>query len=221
MRCAGSSAPAARPSTRLRPTPTRSPTRSPSCRRFSTPEPRRCAGGRPLLREAQPLLADLREAAPDLAPAIADLGPLASDTVEVVKEVSGLPTLRKLLRVVVLGGPAVPGLESSVRNLVPLLRYAAPRSKGVVSFFSNLVSVTNHGDADGAWARFAILFEPGEVVDEPLPATCYPEDDVAVNTGVCQNAYPKPGDAADPEPYEPGSYPRIKPFKPPPPDTSP
>jgi phospholipid/cholesterol/gamma-HCH transport system substrate-binding protein len=178
-------------------------------------------GGRPLLREAQPLLAKLRDAAPDLAPAISDLGPLASDTIEVVKEVSGLPTLRKLLKVVVLSGPAVPGLEAAVRNLVPMLRYAAPRTPGIVSFFSNLDSVTAHGDADGAWARFAILFEPGELTDQPLPATCYPEDDVSVNTGFCQNAYPKAGDAADPEPYVKGSYPHLKPFKPPPPDTSP
>lgn len=177
--------------------------------------------GRPLLREAQPLLAELRRAAPDLAPAIADLGPLASDTVEVVKGVSGLPQLRQLLRVVVLSGPAVPGLEASVRNLIPVLRYAAPRTPGVVSFFSNVVSATDHGDADGAWARFAILFDEGEMFDEPLPATCRPEDDVPVNTGLCQNAYPEPGDAADPEPHEPGSYPRLKPFKPPPADTSP
>lgn len=174
-------------------------------------------GGRPLLREARPLLAELRRAAPDLAPAIADLGPLASDTVEVVKGISGLPTLRQLLRVVVLGGPAVPGLEASVRNLIPVLRYAEPRSHGIVSFFSNVVSVTDHGDADGAWARFAILFDEGELTDTPEPAICRPEDDVAVNTGLCQNAYPKPGDALDPEPHEPGSYPRLKPFDPPPP----
>lgn len=172
--------------------------------------------GRPLLREARPLLAELRRAAPDLAPAIADLGPLAGDTVEVVQGISGLPTLRQLLRVVVLGGPAVPGLEASVRNLIPVLRYAEPRSRGIVSFFSNVVSVTDHGDADGAWARFAILFDEGELSDTPEPAICRPEDDVPVNTGFCQNAYPKPGDALDPEPHEPGSYPRLKPFEPPP-----
>ena len=172
---------------------------------------------RPLLREAAPLVAEVREAAPDLAPALADVGPLASDTVETVKEVSGLPSLRKLLRLVILGGPAVPGLEASVRNLVPLLSYAAPRAPGIVSFFSNMAGATAHGDSDGAWARFAIMFEPGEVIDQPTPATCYPEDDIPVNTGLCHNAYPAPGDASDPEPYEPGSYPRLRPFKPPPP----
>ena len=171
----------------------------------------------PLLREAAPLVAEVREAAPDLAPALADIGPLASDTVQTVKDVSGLPSLRKLLRVVILGGPAVRGLEASVRNLVPLLQYAAPRTRGIVSFFSNFAGLTAHGDSDGAWARFAIMFEPGEIADAPTPSVCYPEDDVAVNLGLCHNAYPEPGDALDPEPYEPGSYPRLEPYDPPPP----
>jgi hypothetical protein len=104
-----------------------------------------------------------------------------------------------------------------VRNLVPLLRYAAPRSQGIVSFFANFAGLTSHGDSDGAWARFAIMFEPGEVADTPLPASCRPEDDVAVNSGLCHNAYPEPGDAADPEPHEPGTYERLRPYDPPPP----
>jgi hypothetical protein len=173
---------------------------------------------RPLLREARPLIAEVRKAAPDLAPALADVGPLAADTTRTVRDVSGLPSLRKLLQVVVLGGPAVPGLEASVRNLVPLLRYAAPRTPGLASFFSNFAGLTSHGDHDGAWARFAIMFEPGELLDSPTKASCYPEDDVpANNIGLCHNAYPAPGDAADPEPYQPGSYERLGPFDPPPP----
>ncbi len=129
---------------------------------------------RPLLREARPLVAEVREAAPDLAPAVADIGPLAADTSEIVRDVSGLPALRKLLQVVVLGGPAVPGLEASVRNLVPLLRYAAPRIRGIASFFSNFAGLTSHGDSDGAWARFAIMFEPGELLDQPTEADLLP-----------------------------------------------
>jgi phospholipid/cholesterol/gamma-HCH transport system substrate-binding protein len=175
------------------------------------------AGARPLLREARPLVREVRAAAPDLAPAIADLGPLMSDTVEITSALSGLPTLRKLLRVVTLTGPAVPSLEDAARNLVPVLRYAAPRINGITSFFSNMASATAHEDRSGAWARFAILFEVGELLDVPLNATCEPEDDVRVNVGLCQNAYPAPGDADDNEPYEPGSYERLQPFDPPPP----
>jgi phospholipid/cholesterol/gamma-HCH transport system substrate-binding protein len=173
---------------------------------------------RPLISEARPLVREVREAAPDLAPALADIGPLAGDTIETVKNLSGLPTLRKLLRVVLLAGPAVPGLEDGVRNLVSLLRYAAPRANGIVSFFSNMASVTAHGDSDGSWTRFGIIFEPGQLLDFVTPSVCRPEDDLPVNAGVCRNAYPQPNDALDNEPFEPGSYERLRPYKVPPPE---
>ena len=163
------------------------------------------------------MVRDLREAAPYLEPTLADFGPLTEDTIEISNTLSGIPTLRKLLKVVILAGPAVPGLEAGVRNLIPLLRYTAPRIGGITSFFANMASATAHGDSAGKWARFAIMFLPGELLDSPSPATCRPEDDIAANSGVCHNAYPGPGDAADPEPYEPGSYERLKPYDVPPP----
>jgi phospholipid/cholesterol/gamma-HCH transport system substrate-binding protein len=171
----------------------------------------------PLLREARPVVRDLRRAAPELAPALADIGPLASDTVQTVKDISGLPSLREVLRLVILGGPTVPGLEASVRNLVPLLRYAAPRVRGIDSFFANFAGITSHGDSDGNWARFAIMFVPDEVADLAPGSSCLEGDAPPSPTGVCHNAYPEPGDAAGNEPYEPGSYERLKPYEPPPP----
>ena len=84
-----------------------------------------------------------------------------------------------------------------------------------------MASVTAHGDSTGRWARFAILFEPGELNDAPTPSVCTPEDDVPANAGFCHNAYPAVGDALDPEPYEPGSYPRQQPFDPPGPNGGP
>ena len=78
-----------------------------------------------------------------------------------------------------------------------------------------MAAVTAHGDSTAKWARFAILFEPGELADNPTPAVCEPEDDIPVNAGFCHNAYPPPNDALDNEPYEPGSYPRVEPFDPP------
>jgi hypothetical protein len=112
-------------------------------------------------------------------------------------------------------------MEDAVRNLVPLLRYAAPRANGIVSFFSNMAGVTAHGDSDGSWARFGILVEPGELLDFVTPSVCRPEDDLPVNLGVCQNAYPEPNDALDPEPYEPGSYERLEAYEVPPPTDGP
>jgi hypothetical protein len=77
-----------------------------------------------------------------------------------------------------------------------------------------MASVTAHGDSLGRWARFAIILEPGEILDIPTPSICRPEDDVPLNAGLCHNAYPKPDDPLDNEPYEPGSYKRLKPFTP-------
>ncbi|MGH2953435.1 MAG: MlaD family protein [Solirubrobacterales bacterium] len=173
------------------------------------------ASSRPLLEQAGPLVRELREAAPGLAPILADLPAITADTVDIVSGLSGIPPLRKLLEVVNLIGPSVPEIEASIRNLVPLLAYTAPRAKSLGAFFANFASLTNRGDSLGKWARFAILLEPGELADSPTPAVCEPEDDVAPNTGLCHNAYPFADDPLDNEPYHPGSYPRLEPFDPP------
>ncbi|MGH2952192.1 MAG: MlaD family protein [Solirubrobacterales bacterium] len=173
------------------------------------------ADSRPLLEQAGPLVRELREAAPELGPILADLPAITADTVDVVSGLSGIPPLRRLLEVVNLVGDSVPGIEASIRNLVPLLDYTAPRAKSLGAFFANFTGLTANGDSLGKWARFAILLEPGELLDVPTPATCEPEDDVAVNAGFCHNAYPSPEDPLDNEPYRPGSYERLEPFDPP------
>lgn len=173
------------------------------------------AGSRPLLEQAGPLVRELRRAAPELVPILADLPSVTADTVDVVSGLSGIPALRETLKVVKLIKPAIPGIEAATRNLVTTLRYTAPRARSIAAFFANLAGVTAHGDSIGRWARFAVLMEQGEVSDNPTPAICEPEDDVAPNAGFCHNAYPQPDDPPDNEPYEPGSYPRLRPFDPP------
>lgn len=175
------------------------------------------AQARPLLVEATPLVDKLRRAAPAITPAIADIAPLTGDVSKSISELATIPAMRKLLKTITLVGPIVPDIEAATRNLVTLLRYAAPRAKGLGAFFANVAGTFAHGDSDGRWVRFAILFEPGELDDTPTPAVCAPEDDIAVNAGFCHNAYPKPNDALDPEPYRAGSYPRLHAYKPPPP----
>ena len=102
-----------------------------------------------------------------------------------------------------------------MRNLVPLLRYAAPRTERDRLVLLEFAGLTAHGDSDGAWARFAIMFEPGEVARPAAAVELLPEDDARPNLGLCHNAYPNPNDALDPKPYAPGSYPRLKPYTPP------
>jgi phospholipid/cholesterol/gamma-HCH transport system substrate-binding protein len=167
---------------------------------------------RPLLRKSLPLVNKLNAAAPDLKPILAQLPRVATDTVDVISHLSGIPTLRKTLEVVKAIGPLVPDLEAATRNLVPMLRYTAPRAKGIAGFFANMAASTSHGDNVGHFARFYIGTEPGELLDHPTPNDC--SSGQPPITGVCHNAYPKPGDASNPQPYEPGSYPRLKPYNP-------
>jgi phospholipid/cholesterol/gamma-HCH transport system substrate-binding protein len=168
---------------------------------------------RPLFRESLPLVNKLNAAAPDLKPILDQLPQLSADTVDVVSHLSGIPTLRKTLEVVKIIGPLVPALEAATRNLVPQLQYMAPRTKSLSSFFANMASATAHGDSIGRWARFYIGTEPGELTDNPLPNNCAPGQHPTI--GVCHNAYPKPGDAKNNQPYVKGSYPRLRPFNPP------
>ncbi len=167
---------------------------------------------RPLLRKSLPLVNQLNAAAPDLKPILAQLPQLSSDTVDVISHLAGIPTLRKTLEVVKIVGPLVPDLEAAVRNLVPQLRYTARRGKPIAGFFANMAGATSHGDSKGNWARFYIGTEPGELADTPTPANCAKGQ--TPTSGVCHNSYPKPGDALNPQPYVPGSYPRLRPYNP-------
>lgn len=179
------------------------------------------ASSRPLLVEARPFLRRLRAIAPDLRPVLAKIGPLSRDAADVI---AGLRPFRKatapLWRTAVttlqLSAPVVTKLDPAVRNLVGFMQYLAPRSNSVAAFFSNIAGALAHGDSNGSWARFGLNIEPGELSDTPTPAVCQPEDDVPVNAGLCQNAYPFANDAVDPEPYTAGSYPRLEAYTPPP-----
>ncbi len=163
------------------------------------------AESRPLLRAARPAISDLADAAPLLTPILADLPAITTDTVDIVSRLSGVPTFRELLTVVKLVGPSVPAIEGVARNLVPLLAYTADRSPGLAAFFANLAGATQSGDANGHWLRTAAVFQGN--LSSDTPASGCPQRDL------CFNAYPGPADARDPQPYPPGSYPRLQPFK--------
>jgi phospholipid/cholesterol/gamma-HCH transport system substrate-binding protein len=164
------------------------------------------AEAQPLLREVRPLIDQLREAAPELREILADLPGVVADTIEVTGKLSGVPTMRELLEVVELVGPAVPGIEASARNLVPLLRYTSQRADAIGAFFANLRGATQSADSDGHWLRTAAVFDPN--LSSDVASTDCP-------TTLCFNAFPQPGDAADNQPYDPGAYPRLYPYDPP------
>jgi phospholipid/cholesterol/gamma-HCH transport system substrate-binding protein len=175
----------------------------------------------PLLREAAPLVERLREIAPDLVPAIHALGPVADDASALIPGLSTtVAVLRPTLKLISNLKPVVGEILPAVRNTVAQVQYTAPRARNLAALFANLAGVSKNGDERSRWVRFGIIIEPGEGDDIPTPATCYPEDDVPANQGFCHNAYPRPLDPLNNEPYVPGSYPRLHPFNPPPPETS-
>ena len=94
---------------------------------------------------------------------------------------------------------------------------ATPRRgrTGIVSFFANFAGLTAHGDSRrrlGAVRDHVRARRGRRRADAGRPATRRTTS--PSNTGVCHNAYPEPGDALDPEPYEPGSYPRLRAVRP-------
>lgn len=166
------------------------------------------AESRPLLAETAPLIAELRKAAPKLSGVLADLPQIMAETVGVTGRLSGVPTMRELLKVIRLIRPAVPGIEAAARNMQPLLAYTGARSKAIGNFFANLRGATASGDADGHWIRTAAVLDPFLGLDVNGADGC-------PDFGLCYNGYPGPGDSVDPQPYEPGSYERLYPFDPP------
>ena len=56
-----------------------------------------------------------------------------------------------------------------------------------------------------------LTIDPAEQEDSPQPANCDPAtQNQEPNQGYCNNAYPGPGDALNPQPFAP-PYPRIVP----------
>jgi phospholipid/cholesterol/gamma-HCH transport system substrate-binding protein len=164
------------------------------------------AESQPLLEEVRPLISDLRAAAPELSEVLADLPAVVADTIEVTGKLSGIPTMRELLEVVQLVGPSVPGIEAAARNLVPLLRYTSQRADSIGAFFANLRGAGQSGDSEGNWLRTAAVLDPN--LGSDIPSTSCP-------TTLCFNAFTQPGDAADNQTYQPGTYPRLYPYDPP------
>lgn len=164
------------------------------------------ASSRPLLAEARPLIAELREVVPELDTILTELPSAVTDTVEIVGQLSGVPTMRELLKVVRLVGPSVPGIEATARNLVPLIQYTAARTDEIGGYFAKARAATQSRDSIGHWIRTAAVFDDELGMDSPstnCPMT------------ICFNAFPEPGDAANPQPGS--TYPRLEPFDPPPP----
>ena len=105
--------------------------------------------------------------------------------------------------------------QPAARSLVPALEYLAAgepgtsRAEAIAGLYASL-GAANKG-TNGARGHYT---RAGFSLSIPTTcSTCRPT--TARRTGFCNNAYPKSGDALDPQPFE-GNYPRITECKVPP-----
>jgi phospholipid/cholesterol/gamma-HCH transport system substrate-binding protein len=180
---------------------------------------RTLANARPLIVEARPLVHRVDRAVPDLTPALRDLKPVARDLEVVVNRLG--PVTRAAVPALETGLPAleqVPAVSDELvpagQNMVTLSRWLGPRAQAVAGLFANASDATDQGDSTGKWVRFFLINDQrmsvGQKVDDGCAKGVEPENEGQA----CFNAYPEPGDAADPKPYRKGSYERLKPYRP-------
>ncbi len=167
---------------------------------------------KPLLDEARPLLADLRTASPRLTPALRDARPIARDTRRLLAQLpsfnrTAIPFLGDARPVVADARPTARALDPVLRNLVPMIEYLLPRKETLISWFSNTDAVrSDNPDSVGEWVRFLLFLEDKTSFG------------VECKRGSCNdtrfNPYAPRDDEQRLQPYEPGSYERLKPFRP-------
>lgn len=181
---------------------------------------RSLAEAQPLLTAARPLAEELRRATPhlekafdsshhsvgdivdDLTTTVRGLRPLRRQAVPVLGKAA--PMLRDLDELVVFAGPAA-------RLLTPALAYLEPRVDGISGLYALVAAATQYKDKVGHYARVGVTLDPAEFFDAPAKANCNPKtQNEKPNQGFCNNAYPGPQDALDPQPFK-GKYPRILP----------
>jgi phospholipid/cholesterol/gamma-HCH transport system substrate-binding protein len=161
---------------------------------------------RPLIARATPVATDLATAAPSLTQAVNAL-PATSDAVERILAQAGriqtqvVPVLRTVQRLAAPADTALGELGPALADLVPVARYLGPRGHTIAAWFANTADLGSHGDAQGDWARFLVMFDPSTLTGTP-------------NHTPPGNAYTAPGDAAHNQPYRPGDYPRLMPYSP-------
>ena len=167
----------------------------------------------PLLVTAQPVVAKLERLAPELNTALAEGLPLLTGPVGPI--IDGLTPLREVADPI-LGDlsellaelePLVKLTAPAARNLQPMMEYLTPRVEGLTALYALAGSAASHSDSVGPYLRLGLAMDPAVLLDLP-GAPCS-------EGGPCSNAYPGPGDALDPQPFD-GTYPQVTPCNPPP-----
>jgi phospholipid/cholesterol/gamma-HCH transport system substrate-binding protein len=164
---------------------------------------------RPLLSSAAPVLVHAATTAAELAPAVTAMRPAVIDAQATALALdssahAAVPALRNTLLAARALSPTAREFAPAMSNLVPIMGYIDTHITGFESVFANLAAAVDHGDSRGPSLQGFLDVTTGGLIGGN--AGCKSA------IGLCVNAYPKPGDAANPQPYAPGSYPRLKPY---------
>lgn len=158
-----------------------------------------------LTTSLRPVAADLRAAAPDLDAALVELPAAARELRASVPSLQQVldrapATLTRTPRLAQDGRRLVPPARVALADVNPMLAYLQPYGADLGAFFSNVSANMRQSDANGHYLRAFVIAN-----EQSLRSLPY-----ATNTGTLDksNAYPAPGQAAEPGPYE-GTYPRV------------
>jgi phospholipid/cholesterol/gamma-HCH transport system substrate-binding protein len=156
----------------------------------------------PLLQHARPVVADVREAAKPLSATLRAAVPALRDASALTRDLPALrraatPVLAAARTLLPVAGAALDRAGPDLANVVPMVRYLAPRNDTITAWFANTSALGQNGDSKGRWARFLVMLDPASAVGSPGGA---PEG----------NAYTRPGDARHNAPYQPGDFSRLR-----------
>jgi phospholipid/cholesterol/gamma-HCH transport system substrate-binding protein len=166
---------------------------------------------RPFLPRATATLTHAASTASLLTPALVALAPAVRDARELSSGLGASARNASSAFAVTLTSeryllPLARDVLPTVENIVPLLQWFAARLPGLEAMIANTADTVNHGDSQGPWFQGFLDVTTGGLLgsstgcDSPV--------------GLCVNPYPKPGDARDPQPYQPGDFPRLEPYYP-------
>jgi len=166
---------------------------------------------RSFLARATPVLDHLASTATVLSPALGTLRPAvtAARQISLALEPSSKAAVPAFIAILADNRWLLPlsvGIHPTVENLVPVMGYISSQLRGWESMIANLADTLNHGDSQGPWLQGFLDLNLGGLLGGSGPCSSA--------LGLCANPYPRPGDAANPQPYHKGEFPRLTPWMP-------
>jgi phospholipid/cholesterol/gamma-HCH transport system substrate-binding protein len=169
---------------------------------------------------ATPVFRQLRLASADLVPAIRDLAPSAADARVLFRQLdpflaAAQPLLSQLRPAATKLATVVLPLDAVLRQANPAVGYLRAYSQEFGSFFSNVNAAVASKDALGNRGRVFAIVGPNQLTnvrpsERQLLDAFISAGGFHVLQGTMTNAYPKPGTAGDPQPFD-GHYSRVQP----------